>query len=164
MKVLAIDPSGNFNEGKGVTGWALMDTKHNIIACGQIRAKEFNTRNDYWNSVINLITQLNPKYLVVEDFLLYASKASAQINSRFETVKLIGVIEYLFTNKLDIHLQRAVDVKNRWKDSILVANEYISQVNNRYYSSGVLTSDHMRDAIRHAVHFITFKLKERKPL
>lgn len=162
MKILAIDPSGNFTEGKGTSGWALLDEHCSPIACGQVRAEEFETKTEYWGAVVNLAIQLQPDYLVIEDFLLYASKSKVQINSRFETVKLIGILEYVLSNKVPIFLQRAVDVKKRWRDDILVHKGYITKKNNRYYAAGVLTSDHVRDAVRHAVHFITFKLpKER---
>lgn len=161
MKILAIDPSGNFTEGKGTTGWSLLDENINILACGQILASQYNNKEDYWGSVITLIEHLQPDILVIEDFLLYASKSNNQINSRFETPKLIGLIEmYAYKNNVTIKLQRAVDVKNRWTDDILVHNNIISKLGNRYYAGGVLVSEHIRDAIRHGVHYIHYKLKK----
>jgi hypothetical protein len=158
MNVLAIDPSGNFTEGKGTTGWSLIDEDCNILACGQIKAELFQNKIAYWNGVVSLVEKLNPNYIVVEDFLLYAHKSSSQINSRFETVKLIGILEYVFTDKIPITLQRAVDVKNRWNENILVKKGIITQKNNHYYAAGVLTTDHIRDSIKHGIHFIKFKL------
>ena len=32
MKILALDPSGNFKEGKGTTGWCLLDENCKIQA------------------------------------------------------------------------------------------------------------------------------------
>ena len=161
MKILCIDPSGNYNEGKGTTGWSLLNENINIIACGQLLASEYKSKEEYWNNVIKLIINMNSDTIVLEDFLLYAHKSNNQINSRFETPKLIGLIEmYAWENKIPIHLQRAVDVKNRWTDDILVKKNIISRVGNRYYAGGVMTSEHIRDSIRHGVHFIKYHLKK----
>lgn len=161
MKILCIDPSGNYNEGKGTTGWSLLNENINIIACGQLLASEYKSKEEYWNNVIKLIINMNPDIIVLEDFLLYAHKSNNQINSRFETPKLIGLIEmYAWENKIPIHLQRAVDVKNRWTDDILVKKNIISRVGNRYYAGGVMISEHIRDSIRHGVHFIKYHLKK----
>lgn len=160
MKILAIDPSGNFTEGKGTTGWSLLNEKFEITACGQKLATDYNTKEEYWKSILNLISELKPDQLVVEDFLLYATKSNSQINSRFETPKLIGIIElYAYEHHIPIHLQRAVDVKNRWRDDILVNKNIISKNNNRYYAGGVMISEHIRDSIRHGVHFIKYRMK-----
>lgn len=161
MKILAIDPSGNFTEGKGTTGWSLLDENMKILACGQILANNYKCKEAYWESIINLITSLQPDRLVIEDFLLYASKSSNQINSRFETPKLIGLIEmYAYKHNTHIKLQRAVDVKARWTDDILVLNKIIDKVGNRYYAGGVMISEHIRDSIRHGVHYIKYRIKE----
>lgn len=161
MKILAIDPSGNFNEGKGTTGWALFTEDRKIISCGQILAENFDTKFDYWNAIIWLPKHLDVDVTVIEDFLLYESRAKSQINSRFETPKIIGLLEYtLWANEKQYALQRAVDVKNRWTDEILVKNGVIQKKGNKYYAGGVLTSGHIRDAIRHGMHYITYKLKE----
>jgi hypothetical protein len=159
--VLAIDPSGNFTEGKGTTGWAVVSTDKKVISCGQILAEHYETKFDYWRAVLNIIKFTKFDYIVVEDFLLYKDKSQSQINSRFETPKLIGIIE-LLCNDLGIkcNLQRAVDVKTRWKDDILVFKNWIQRNGNKYYAGGVLISEHIRDAIRHGVHFVTFKVEE----
>ena len=159
MNILAIDPSGNFNEGKGTTGWALITDQKEIISCGQILAKNYNNKFEYWDTVVNLINHIKADVIVIEDFLLYESKSKSQINSRFETPKLIGILEhYCNQNNIKYVLQRAIDVKKRWTDDILTSKGYIQKVNNRYFAGGVLTSDHMRDAIRHGIHYITFKM------
>lgn len=159
--ILAIDPSGNFNEGKGTTGWALLSSDKTIISCGQKLAEHYDNKFDYWNSVLDLIRNFKIDYVVIEDFLLYEESSKTQIYSRFETPKLIGLLESL-CNEMHIPyiLQRAVDVKKRWSDEILVNKNYVQKVNNRYFAGGVMVSEHIRDAIRHGIHFITFKLKE----
>lgn len=162
MKILAIDPSGNFTEGKGTTGWALLTEDRTIISCGQVLAENFSTKFDYWNAIISLTKHLEADMVVIEDFLLYESRAKSQINSRFETPKIIGLLEYnLWKDKKEYTLQRAVDVKNRWTDDILVRNGVVQKKGNKYFAGGVLISGHIRDAIRHGMHYITYKIKRK---
>lgn len=159
-KILAIDPSGNFDEGKGTTGWALISEDITIITCGQILAKNYTNKFDYWNEILKLIEHFDVDYVVIEDFLLYEESSRSQINSRFETPKLIGLLEHLcFTKNIKYALQRAVDVKKRWTDELLVNKNYIQKQSGRYFACGVMVSGHIRDAIRHGIHFATFKLK-----
>ncbi len=161
MNILVIDPSGSFEEGKGITGWCLFKDK-DLIAVGQIRAEDAPTKYDYWQNHINLIESIKPDLVVIEDFRLYADKAMNQINSRMETPKLIAIIEY-HLHKLNIpyHFQMAYEVKNRWEDRILLHKGYITQsTGGRYYAVGSQVSEHIRDAIRHGVHYVTFKLKQ----
>mgnify|MGYP003415637950 CR=1 FL=1 len=60
MIVLAIDPSGNFTEGKGTTGWAAF-TKDSLVLCGQIKAEAecFTNQHEYYNRHIELIKTIN---------------------------------------------------------------------------------------------------------
>lgn len=161
MRVLAIDPSGNFNEGKGTTGWCMITDLKEIIYTGQIKAENYDTVYDYTLAHIRIIEELKPDIVVLEDFKLYADKAMNQINSRFETPKLIGVLEFICSkHMIPTYLQSASEVKNRWKDDILVYNNYITKLNNRYYINSKLISEHIRDSIRHGVHFVTFKLNK----
>ena len=159
--ILAIDPSGNFTEGKGTTGWALVTSNRTIVSVGQVLAKNYSTKVEYWSAIVELIKSIEPDIVVIEDFLLYKDKSQSQILSRFETSRLIGVLEFYCTNlQIPYHFQRAIDVKTRWSDEILTLNGYIQKEGNRYYAGGVLISDHIRDAIRHGIHFATYKIKE----
>ena len=159
--ILAIDPSGNFTEGKGTTGWALVTSNRTIISVGQVLAKNYSTKVEYWSAIVELIKSIEPDIVVIEDFLLYKDKSQSQILSRFETSRLIGVLEFHCDNlQIPYHFQRAIDVKTRWSDEILTLNGYIQKEGNRYYAGGVLISDHIRDAIRHGIHFATYKIKE----
>lgn len=161
MKILALDPSGNFEEGKGTTGWCLLDEKCKIQAVGQLLAKECNEKEEHWTNHIRLIDQLNPDFVVVEDYLLYASKSKTQINSRFETPRLIGAIElHCWDKGIPLRFQKASDVKIRFTDARLVQGNYISKSNSRYYAAGVMVSEHIRDSIRHGVYFTKFKLQK----
>lgn len=172
--ILAIDPSGNFTEGKGVSGWVMLcpETK-NIVKFGVIDASTSASQIEHWHKHVDLIMNLNKQYgltvLALEDYILYASKADSQINSRFETIKLIGILEYASAQaQLPVEFQTAVAVKRRWKDFLLVekgfleTKPYIHRNGNTYsvcYINGFKVSDHVVDALRHAVHYYTFRCK-----
>lgn len=158
--ILALDPSGNYNEGKGTTGWCLYDTHTNkIIKYGVIKATKFNRMEDYWKAHLTLMDDLAGYgyTLVVEDYMLYANRATDQINSRFETPKLIGVIQYeCYSRGIRIEFQTASAVKLRWSNNILVHKNLIQERKGRYWILETKLSEHCLDAIRHAVHYATF--------
>ena len=159
MRILAIDPSGNFNEGKGTTGWSLFTDNKELLNFGQIKASDYDNVYEYTQEHINLITKYTPDIVVIEDFKLYADKAKNQINSRFETPKLIGTLQfYCYKNNIPTFLQSANEVKTRWNDDILLYYNIIQKHGNKYYINEILVSDHIRDSIRHGIHFTTFKL------
>lgn len=169
--ILAIDPSGNFEEGKGTTGLCLFDAEDSkIIAVKNINASDFISKEEYWQEHINIINRIsmNPKYprviIVIEDFMLDPKRALQQSHSRMETPKLIGIIQlHCSTHNIPYAMQRPTDVKTRWADSILAYKKYIIRYRNSYVlpDSNKSISRHCKDAIRHAVHYSTFKNKEK---
>lgn len=158
--VLGIDPSGNFKEGKGITGWALLDTQSNKIAkFGYISAAMYTNQYAYWDAHITLIDSLAgfAPAIVIEDYLLYCNRADSQINSRMETPQLLGVLKFeCYKRGIAIHVQTAVSVKTRWKDDILIKKGYLNKKGRSYYIGSILVSDHIKDAIRHAAHYSVF--------
>lgn len=166
--ILAIDPSGNFEEGKGTTGSCLFDAELNLVRCfNDIHASEFDTKEHYWQYHLDYIKTLSEMYhsfvVVIEDFTLDPRRAMQQSHSKMETSKLIGILQlYCQQNNIPYHMQRAVDVKNRWADHILEYKKYIIKHNRMFYIPGLSKpiSRHCKDAIRHAVHFHTFYNKE----
>lgn len=162
--ILSLDPSGSFHEGKGTTGWCILDAEQNkVIHTGFISARDYQTKEGYWEAHIQLILSTAKKYktpimVVIEDYILYASTAEAQINSRFETTKLIGILQYIMhKHNINYRMQRAVDVKNRWTNEILVYKNIIKQIGvNKYEANGEKINRHVLDSIRHVTHFNTF--------
>ena len=166
--ILALDPSGAFNEGKGTTGWCLFDANQMLpLETGFINASKFDSMEAFWDAHIKLINitradHENGKFIVViEDFLLYAHKAEAQINSRMETPKLIGVLQhYCWAVGFDYIMQTASEVKTRWTDEILAHKGYLVPRGKGYalkVNPNKAINRHCKDSIRHAVHFATFK-------
>lgn len=158
--ILALDPSGNYNEGKGTTGWCLYDTHTSkLIKFGVIKAIKYNRMEDYWRAHLSLMDDLSGYgyTLVIEDFMLYANRATEQTNSRFETSKLIGLIQYeCYVRGITIVLQTASAVKLRWSNQILVHKNLIQERKGRYWILETKLSEHCLDSIRHAVHYATF--------
>ncbi len=160
-KVMAIDPSGSFKEGKGTTGMSIVDTNYKIIDTADVPAKEYATAQEYYQGVCTDI-QLgwdchSVDHVVIEDYMLYATKAKSQINSRMETSQLIGVMkQYCFDHNIPYTMQPASLVKKRWANKILVYKGIIKSEKHSGYSR------HELDSIRHAVHYITFVLNKKE--
>lgn len=163
--VLAIDPSGSFHEGKGTTGWCLMDTIENIIIRSDfISAEDYSMMEGYWDAHLKLLSTYARNYkqqlvVVIEDYLLYATKSDVQINSRMETCKLIGAMQHhCWKTGIRYFMQTASLVKSRWTDEILCHKKYLVKQKVGYaLSNGKTLNKHCKDSIRHAVHFATFK-------
>ncbi len=168
--ILAIDPSGNFEEGKGTTGLCLFGADENaILKLRDLSAVNFKIKEDYWSEhlrVIELAKRDFPNLIIVmEDFTLDPKRAMQQSHSKMETSKLIGIIQlHCSTHNIPYTMQRASEVKSRWANNILEYKGYIVRGKSAYKlpKTNQIMSRHCRDAIRHAVHYNTFKNKEVK--
>ena len=163
--IFALDPSGNYNEGKGTTGYCIFNIEENkIVEVGFLSANNHSSMEAYWRAHISLLDQVEKQYgpilVVIEDYLLYANKKDNQINSRFETPKLIGTLQYhCFMNNINYIMQTASEVKNRWADDILVHKKYIIKKGQGHaLPDGLSINRHVKDSIRHAVHAAKFKV------
>lgn len=159
MKVLAFDPSGNWLEGKGTTGWALY-YESKLTSVGQISAKGYEDRQFYWNAHIDLIKAVEPDFVVMENYVLYGHTKEAQIGSEFETPQLIGILKHFCDwQQIPWYLQHA-KIKNRFTNEILLRKGIVEKKPNstRYYAIGIPLSGHILDAIRHGEFFIQFTL------
>lgn len=157
-RVIAVDPSGNYKEGKGVTGYAVYDCDENkIIHTLQVEAKKWDNRQSYWLNCSSALRYLMDAYetntVVLEDYRLYGHKAKSQTNSELETPRLLGFLEMvLWARGVQPHYQMAAAVKKRWSDEILEEEELLTEELKTY------SNRHCRDAIRHAVHYGTFNM------
>ena len=167
---MGIDPSGAFREGKGTTGWCILDNRTNkLLRVGTISAKNYSSDVEYWDAHLERITWAHKHYrslaISVEDYILYKSSAMAQVNSQLETVQLIGIIKHFcYYNDLEVFIRPAVAVKKRWSDDILLFKGIITKIGERYAmpDSNQTICEHERDSIRHAVHFNIFENREEK--
>lgn len=167
--IIALDPSGAYWEGKGTTGYSVFHADENkFIDKGVIQAKGFNCAEAYWDKHLQFLNSIifsargkrlhkpEKTIIVIEDYLLYANRANAQINSHFETSKLIGVIQHwCYKNNIPYYMQTAATVKNRWTDEILAYKGFLKKKGQKWE-----VCEHTRDSMRHAVHFATFENKK----
>ena len=160
--IVALDPSGNFTEGNGTTGICFMTDE--ITRVSDIHAGNYRLAEAYWEAHIenlqSFLAYANNKKIimkvVMEGYRLYGHKSDTQVNSTLETPQLIGVIRYwCYANNVPLKIQYAVEVKNRWSDSVLEKKGIIEKVNGRrkLISSGQWLNNHKTDALRHALHY-----------
>ena len=172
MKYIFIDPSGSFNEGKGHTGIAVIkDNDWNTLEYCSIAAKDFDTRHEYWYAIMMKIheytffkdpeprTNLDTK-VIIESFMIRSQ--GFLMGKMPETIRLIGALEFKLENHgIDCYLQTPTQAKARFKDNDLP--RYIpgfeKRINGRYYLNGKQINDHIRDALKHLLYFMKYKVK-----
>ncbi len=166
--ILAVDPSGNFTEGKGTTGYAVLDF-HNaeILEAKHITAVGHNCCFDYWNANLEYVLHTVPehydvKLVVIEGYVLYQNKAMGQVSSSLETPQFIGVLKYMLkANNIPFIIQLAMTVKRKWADEVLVANNILKKKGRGMVtcSRELPVNRHCKDAIRHGLHALKFNKK-----
>ena len=152
MRVLCLDPSGNYKEGDGTTGWALfVDGK--LIEFGRVEAKRYSSQEAYWAAVSEVISKFFPDVVVCESYRLFEHKAKQQSWSELETPQLIGYLRmYCWCRNIQFVFQDPND-KIRVADEQLVKMGVLEKKGNRYYCMGKQTVIHERDAIRHGIFY-----------
>lgn len=168
--VIGIDPSGSFKEGKGTTGWCVLDAKtKKLINSMATRARPFKTAEDYWQAHLDLLDSLKKKYkgdmvVSMEDYILYGNKAKSQTNSSMETSQLLGVLKmWCRSNGIPYTIRPAVVAKKRWTNKILEHKGYIVKFGKGWKNMKEQPMvSHTLDALRHAMHCMHFENKEDK--
>lgn len=154
-KVLVLDPSGNFNEGGGVTGWALF-VNRKLDNFGRVEAEHYSSTERYWQAVGSLIDRYQPDTVVCESYHLFGHKAMQQVGSAMETPQLIGYLRMIcYNNMIDFVFQRPQD-KIRVADDQLVKMGVLELKGNKHYCLGKPTVIHERDAIRHGIFYFRY--------
>lgn len=163
MITLAIDPSGNFEDGKGRTGVAGIDGNDwNTVFTKSVNADDYKSRFEYWNAVKKVIQDYAiekiPVQVVIESYVVRANGFTT--GKMPETAMLIGVLLYTCElNNIPVYFQSPAQAKARFKDDLLPS--YIPRLTvnekNRYYLGTKLTNDHERDALKHLLYFKRYK-------
>lgn len=163
--IIGVDPSGSYNEGKGTTGIVVLDPDAVWTESIAVSAKDYNSQLAYWNGVIHTIEGLIRRAsgdvaVSIEDYVLYANAAKAQINSEMETSKLIGALTIaLYDYGVHIYLRSASQVKNRWNNEILIFKGYLVRDGASLRTAdGQPVNRHCLDALRHALHCYHFEV------
>lgn len=167
MRTIAIDPSGNFEEGKGHTGIAIIDDADwENVKVLSISAKDFPSRHAYWSEIVQTLAKWcagKPARVVVESYVTRMNGFT--IGKQSETAMVLGVIVYeLEELGVPFYFQAPSAAKTRFKDELL-PKYYpklvldISTGKHRYLYDGTLISDHIRDAMKHLLYFKRYKEK-----
>lgn len=162
--ILAIDPSGNFTDGKGKTGIAICYGDLNTVRTHTVAAKDYMSRKDYWNGVLDWIRKLARQqessgrklHVVVEKFVTRNNGFTT--GKMQETPMLIGCITQLCDElEVPIAFQTPSQAKKRYPDEILLTKlDQMSHVGSRWYLGTFQTNDHERDALRHMLYYINY--------
>lgn len=161
MKItLAIDPSGNFEEGKGHTGLAWSFGDWDNVTVHSINAKDFERRVDYWKAVVSYIEDLAKKASVLNSVHVVIEKYVTRSNGFTtgkvsETAMLIGVLTYTCeVNDIPYTMQTPSQAKTRYSDEALCRIfTNMEKKGSRYYLRDHCTNDHERDALRHLAFY-----------
>lgn len=159
MRIMFVDPSGSFNEGKGHTGICTINynidkneldfDSMNVVS---IAANNFKTRHDYWEAVITHANFID--LVIIESFMIRTQ--GFLMGKMPETIQFIGAFSYVLESKHIMYvLQTPTQAKSRFKDEALP--RYIPHLelrpNGRYYFNGGQINDHIRDAMKHLLYF-----------
>lgn len=151
---LAFDPSGNFTEGKGCTGFAYFE-EGRLLAFGHVDAEHYDSPYAYWDVVGEKILAV-VETVVCESYRLQAAKAKVQTNSYLETPQLIGYLAMLCHKRGIKWVYQHPQDKIRVSDAILERMGVFQKVGKRLHCNGIPTNDHVRDAIRHGEYYFRF--------
>ncbi len=161
ITLCVIDPSGNFNSGKGKTGvsYIVYDNEKNELIWDTLRldtvaAKDFKTRHEYWAAIMNKAHGANQ--VIIESFMIRTD--GFLMGTMPETIMLIGALTWeLEKDKIPYIFQTPSQAKVRFKDEILLRKvPNMTYVNNRYYLNGKMTNDHVRDSLKHLLYYINY--------
>lgn len=158
--ILAIDPSGNFYDGKGHTGLAWNYDTWDAVNTMSIDAKKCSSRVEYWNTIVDYLRELKDKrdagydvHVVIEKYVTRSNGFTTGKVS--ETAMLIGVLIYYCENhNIPYTMQSPSQAKSRYTDDALCKLfPALHKKGNRYYLGDSCTNDHERDALRHLAFY-----------
>lgn len=162
--IMAIDPSGNFEEGKGHTGLAYMFGNWDTVSVASINAKDFKSRVLYWDAILDRIKDLLKRreegdtiHIVIEKYVTRSNGFTTGKVS--ETAMLMGLIIYTCeTNNIPYTMQSPSQAKTRYSDAALCKLfTHMEIKGNRYYLNTNCTNDHERDALRHLAFYKNYR-------
>lgn len=169
MKYIFVDPSGNFNEGKGHTGIACIeDFNWDTLKYISITANKYKTRLDYWKAIMGYIhdnifygdtpSTAENTLVIIESFTIRTQ--GFLLGKMPETIQFIGALEFILElYNVKYVLQTPSQAKSRFKDEDLA--KYIPNFekrgNGRYYLKTKIVNDHVRDALKHLLYFMKYK-------
>lgn len=160
--IVAIDPSGNFENGQGGTGVAYYSETPSgkTFFHETVWAKNYVSKAEYYKAIENCIESFvltisqDQTLVVIEDFRIQAGNAKKTSNQTMETSELIGRLESKLDDMGVKHKRQQNVVKSRWPNQLL-----IKELTEMGFDTPKFKSPHERDATRHLLQaiFWTFK-------
>lgn len=139
-RLLCLDP------GK-TTGWCLFE-QGKLTRWGQV-PECYDDKNIHVSGLTDLFEEINPDFILYEDYRVYSNKLDRHAFSPVMTVRLLGVIEaFCQMREISAHKQMATTAKNFCTDAKLEQWGF--------WQTGMR---HARDAIRHGCYFLLFYKK-----
>lgn len=136
-RLLCLDP------GK-TTGWCLFENGH-LTKAGHIEDC-YDDENVNAIALLTLLQEVEPDYIVYEDYKIYANKLSQHSFNPVFTIRLIGVVEaFAQMNDIPVHKQMASTAKG------FVTDDKLKQ-----WAMWETGKKHARDAMRHGCYFLLF--------
>jgi DNA-directed RNA polymerase specialized sigma subunit len=140
QRLLCLDP------GK-TTGWCLFENGK-LTRWGQV-PECYDDKNIDVAGLTTLFNDVQPDFVLYEDYRVYSNKLDRHSYSPVMTVRLLGLIEtYCQMNNIPTHKQMATTAKNFCTDAKLQQWGF--------WQTGMR---HARDAIRHGCYFLLFYKK-----
>lgn len=163
--LIAIDPSGNFTEGRGTTGIGVfLDGK--LTYTEAISATEFANMESYWTAHTQQLLDAVRAFwnfdaeVVCESYRLQRTKAMSQSGSSLETPQLIGYLRmFCWEMEIPFTLQDPA-IKTRFNDDVLVNTGVVEKKGRSYFRNGKPITLHERDAIRHGLYYLRYGKKD----
>lgn len=135
-----------FDPGK-TTGWSLFENGR-LTKFGHVE-ECFDDKNIDSTKIISLCEEIQPDFILYEDYKVYSHKLERHTFSSVFTLRLIGVIEtYAQMKNIPTHKQMATTAKN------FATDEKLKRWG--FWQQGM---KHARDAIRHGCYFLLFYKK-----
>ena len=167
MIILAIDPSGDFEAGKGKTGFAFVNTQNfeKSLRVMSLKASKFPNKYDYWKQIIGIVEYAHNAAATLDENFHVVIESFVVRNNGFttgtmpETIRLIGALEFMLLERgIPYTFQTPSSVKTRFNNDVLL--KYIPsliQEGNYFKLKGHVINDHERDALRHLMFYKKYK-------
>lgn len=118
-KYLALDPGNS-------TGWATFNEKGDVVGFGTCVTRQ---------EVYEKVADSEPELIIMEDYRLYPWKSKEQSWSPFETVRVIGAVEYYaYLHKCQMVLQEPSikSIGYKWAGLVKPKNHALSHETDAY--------------------------------
>lgn len=142
-RLLCLDPGHT-------TGWSFFEDGTCRMS-GQITTVVDRQGNNegtiHWEPLARLIEQLEPDWIICEDYRVYAHKLDRHTNSQVLTLRIIGAIDFMARHRLQIPITY---------QSAAAAKGFVTDAKLKGWGMWPGANKHAADSIRHGCYFLLF--------